>query len=116
MLNINKTAIKPSRNEKTIEVAKSWRVKGLGKKIFFSHEFYTLPSKSDKQLQNAVCSVFVSAFLSTEVIYDKFEHLYTSQSPALMLQNKQLVLINLSCKKWLPVTVSKEEVCKESYC
>ena len=115
MLNINKTAIKPSCNEKTIEAAKGWRVKGLEKKIFLSHEFYTLLSKSDKQLQNVVCSVYVSAFLSTGVIYDKFEHLYTSQSPALMLQNK-VVLINLYCKKWLPVMVSKKEVCKESDC
>ena len=79
MLNINNTAIKSSCNEKTIEAAKRWRVKGLKKKIFLSHEFYTLLSKSDKQLQNVVCPVYVSAFLSTEVIYDKFEHLYTSQ-------------------------------------
>lgn len=82
MLSINKTAIKPSCNEKTIEAAKSWRVKGLKTKIFLSHEFYTLLSKSDKQLQNVVCSVYVSAFLSTEVIYGKFEHLYTKKSSA----------------------------------
>ena len=37
------------------------------------------------------------------------------KSPALMLQNK-VVLLNLYCKKWLPVMVSKEEVCKESDC
>ena len=59
-----------------------------------------------------MCSVFVSAFLSTEVIYDKFEHLYTSQSPVLMLQNKQLVLINLSCKKWLPGRSPKKKFAK----
>lgn len=82
MLSINKTAIKPSCNEKPIEAAKSWRVKGLKTKIFLSHEFYTLLSKSDKQLQNVVCSVYVSAFLSTEVIYGKFEHLYTKKSSA----------------------------------
>ena len=64
MLNINKTSIKPSCNEKTIEAAKGWRVKGLKKKIFLSHEFYTLLSKSDKQLQKVVCSVYVNTQMS----------------------------------------------------
>ena len=39
MFNINKTAIKPSCNEKTIEAAKGWRVKGLKKKSFFLMNF-----------------------------------------------------------------------------